>query len=201
MKSLRPEGLDSPFYPKEQITLGIVIAKQPNQSYINVFQAVTSSALLMLYFCFYFIKCGCTYCQVTLQIPVVMSFAVPDRPREVRMEAAYFSQQLCQSRCWIYSLCGFLGMLYHVKVGIIYLIATSLQLLDIANVHCLWWNTCFSGLSGGWLCEVQVCSSLCYEWMNRLTRKGVDFCFSMILLSMETDMFKAPKLITVELDL
>lgn len=37
--------------------------------------------------------------------------------------------------------------------------------------------------------------------MNRLTRKGVDFCFSMILLSMETDMFKAPKLITVELDL
>ncbi|KAJ0038914.1 hypothetical protein Pint_23172 [Pistacia integerrima] len=30
-------------------------------------------------------------------IPVVMSFAVPDRPREVRMEAAYFLQQLCQS--------------------------------------------------------------------------------------------------------
>lgn len=35
-------------------------------------------------------------CLVGL-IPVVMSFAVPDRPREVRMEAAYFSQQLCQS--------------------------------------------------------------------------------------------------------
>ncbi|KAF8407462.1 hypothetical protein HHK36_006595 [Tetracentron sinense] len=31
------------------------------------------------------------------QIPVVMSFAVPDRPREVRMQAAYFLQQLCQS--------------------------------------------------------------------------------------------------------
>ncbi|XP_044493739.1 MAP3K epsilon protein kinase 1-like isoform X2 [Mangifera indica] len=30
-------------------------------------------------------------------IPVVMSFAGPDRPREVRMEAAYFLQQLCQS--------------------------------------------------------------------------------------------------------
>ncbi|XP_059633399.1 MAP3K epsilon protein kinase 1-like [Cornus florida] len=30
-------------------------------------------------------------------IPVVMSLAVPDRPREVRMEAAYFLQQLCQS--------------------------------------------------------------------------------------------------------
>ncbi|KAH9622910.1 hypothetical protein KSS87_021027 [Heliosperma pusillum] len=30
-------------------------------------------------------------------IPVVMGFAVPDRPREVRMEAAYFLQQLCQS--------------------------------------------------------------------------------------------------------
>lgn len=33
------------------------------------------------------------------QIPIVMGFAVPDRPREVRMEAAYFLQQLCQSRC------------------------------------------------------------------------------------------------------
>lgn len=30
-------------------------------------------------------------------IPVVMSFAGPDHPREVRMEAAYFLQQLCQS--------------------------------------------------------------------------------------------------------
>ncbi|KAG9146201.1 hypothetical protein Leryth_007903 [Lithospermum erythrorhizon] len=30
-------------------------------------------------------------------IPIVMSFAVPDCPREVRMEAAYFLQQLCQS--------------------------------------------------------------------------------------------------------
>lgn len=35
-------------------------------------------------------------CLVGL-IPVVMGFAVPDRPREVRMEAAYFLQQLCQS--------------------------------------------------------------------------------------------------------
>ncbi|KAL7001524.1 MAP3K epsilon protein kinase 1 [Sarracenia purpurea var. burkii] len=35
-------------------------------------------------------------CLVGL-IPVVMSFAVPDCPREVRMEAAYFLQQLCQS--------------------------------------------------------------------------------------------------------
>lgn len=35
-------------------------------------------------------------CLVGL-IPVVMSFAAPDRPREVRMEAAYFLQQLCQS--------------------------------------------------------------------------------------------------------
>ncbi|KAH9706996.1 MAP3K epsilon protein kinase 1 [Citrus sinensis] len=31
------------------------------------------------------------------EIPVVMGFAVPDRPREVRMEAAYFLQHLCQS--------------------------------------------------------------------------------------------------------
>ncbi|XP_076950599.1 MAP3K epsilon protein kinase 1-like isoform X2 [Bidens hawaiensis] len=30
-------------------------------------------------------------------VPVVMGFAVPDRTREVRMEAAYFLQQLCQS--------------------------------------------------------------------------------------------------------
>ncbi|KAG5531722.1 hypothetical protein RHGRI_026372 [Rhododendron griersonianum] len=36
-------------------------------------------------------------CLVGL-IPVVMSFAVPDRPREVRMEAACFLQQLCQSK-------------------------------------------------------------------------------------------------------
>lgn len=35
-------------------------------------------------------------CLVGL-IPLVMSFAIPDRPREVRMEAAYFLQQLCQS--------------------------------------------------------------------------------------------------------
>ncbi|KAK9275389.1 hypothetical protein L1049_022653 [Liquidambar formosana] len=35
-------------------------------------------------------------CLVGL-IPVVMRFAEPDRPREVRMEAAYFLQQLCQS--------------------------------------------------------------------------------------------------------
>ncbi|CAA2963386.1 MAP3K epsilon kinase 1-like [Olea europaea subsp. europaea] len=35
-------------------------------------------------------------CLVGL-IPVVMSFAMPDRPREVRMEAAFFLQQLCHS--------------------------------------------------------------------------------------------------------
>ncbi|KAM6547439.1 hypothetical protein CsatB_019115 [Cannabis sativa] len=35
-------------------------------------------------------------CLVGL-IPMVIGFAVPDRPREVRMEAAYFLQQLCQS--------------------------------------------------------------------------------------------------------
>ncbi|KAJ4822823.1 MAP3K epsilon protein kinase 1 [Turnera subulata] len=35
-------------------------------------------------------------CLVGL-IPIVMSFAGPDRVREVRMEAAYFLQQLCQS--------------------------------------------------------------------------------------------------------
>ncbi|GJU96508.1 MAP3K epsilon protein kinase 1-like protein isoform X1 [Tanacetum coccineum] len=35
-------------------------------------------------------------CLVGL-VPVVMNFAVPDRTREVRMEAAYFLQQLCQS--------------------------------------------------------------------------------------------------------
>uniref|UniRef100_A0A6N2MVS0 Uncharacterized protein n=1 Tax=Salix viminalis TaxID=40686 RepID=A0A6N2MVS0_SALVM len=56
----------------------------------------------------------------TSKIPVVMSFAGPDRPREVRMEAAYFLQQLCQSR-W--------------------------RLVDIANVHCLPWNTYPGGFS------------------------------------------------------
>ncbi|CAI8617214.1 unnamed protein product [Vicia faba] len=35
-------------------------------------------------------------CLVGL-IPAVMSFAVPDRPRDIRMEAAFFLQQLCQS--------------------------------------------------------------------------------------------------------
>ncbi|TYH86083.1 hypothetical protein ES332_D01G017500v1 [Gossypium tomentosum] len=30
-------------------------------------------------------------------IPLIKSFAGPDRPREIRMEAAYFLQQLCQS--------------------------------------------------------------------------------------------------------
>ncbi|URD82610.1 hypothetical protein MUK42_19066 [Musa troglodytarum] len=31
------------------------------------------------------------------RIPVVMNFAVPDRPREIRMQAAFFLEQLCQS--------------------------------------------------------------------------------------------------------
>ncbi|CAA6665308.1 unnamed protein product [Spirodela intermedia] len=31
-------------------------------------------------------------------IPVVMGFAMPDHPRDVRMQAAFFFQQLCQSR-------------------------------------------------------------------------------------------------------
>ncbi|XP_020088116.1 MAP3K epsilon protein kinase 1-like isoform X1 [Ananas comosus] len=35
-------------------------------------------------------------CLVGL-IPVIMNFAVPDRSREVRMQAAFFVQQLCQS--------------------------------------------------------------------------------------------------------
>ncbi|KAG9150778.1 hypothetical protein Leryth_002936 [Lithospermum erythrorhizon] len=35
-------------------------------------------------------------CLVGL-IPIAMGFALPDRPYEVRMEAAYFLQQLCQS--------------------------------------------------------------------------------------------------------
>ncbi|XP_072971497.1 MAP3K epsilon protein kinase 1-like isoform X1 [Typha angustifolia] len=35
-------------------------------------------------------------CLVGL-IPVVMNFAVPDRPREIRLQAAFFLQQLCQS--------------------------------------------------------------------------------------------------------
>ncbi|CAL9076653.1 unnamed protein product [Musa textilis] len=35
-------------------------------------------------------------CLVGL-IPVVMNFAVPDRPREIRMQAAFFLEQLCQS--------------------------------------------------------------------------------------------------------
>uniref|UniRef100_A0A1D1XID8 non-specific serine/threonine protein kinase n=1 Tax=Anthurium amnicola TaxID=1678845 RepID=A0A1D1XID8_9ARAE len=30
-------------------------------------------------------------------IPVIMGFAMPDRPREVRLQAAFFFQQLCQS--------------------------------------------------------------------------------------------------------
>ncbi|XP_074559829.1 MAP3K epsilon protein kinase 1-like [Curcuma longa] len=38
-------------------------------------------------------------CLVGL-IPVVMNFAVPDWPREVRMQAAFFLQQLCQSSTW-----------------------------------------------------------------------------------------------------
>ncbi|XP_074574163.1 MAP3K epsilon protein kinase 1-like isoform X3 [Curcuma longa] len=38
-------------------------------------------------------------CLVGL-IPVVMNFAVPDRPREVRIQAAFFLQQLCQSSTW-----------------------------------------------------------------------------------------------------
>ncbi|CAK7337960.1 unnamed protein product [Dovyalis caffra] len=36
-------------------------------------------------------------CVLLLEIPEVMNFAVPHCPREVRMEAAYFFQQLCQS--------------------------------------------------------------------------------------------------------
>ncbi|KAA3468005.1 Serine/threonine-protein kinase sepA [Gossypium australe] len=38
-------------------------------------------------------------------IPLIKSFAGPDRPREIRMEAAYFLQQLCQSRCRMFLAC------------------------------------------------------------------------------------------------
>jgi hypothetical protein len=36
--------------------------------------------------------------KIYLQIPVVMNFAVPDRAKEVRMQASFFLQQLCQAR-------------------------------------------------------------------------------------------------------
>lgn len=36
--------------------------------------------------------------KIYLQIPVVMNFAVPDRAKEVRVQASRFLQQLCQAR-------------------------------------------------------------------------------------------------------
>jgi hypothetical protein len=84
-----------------------------------------------------------------------MGFAIPDRPREVRMEAAYFLQQLCQSRYRVVSLCYYCFfsslslslflMGFRIHFGGFF----SLQLLDIANVHSLPWNTCFGGISRG----------------------------------------------------
>ncbi|KAG2318339.1 hypothetical protein Bca52824_011552 [Brassica carinata] len=66
-------------------------------------------------------------CLVGL-IPLVMSFAGPerDRSREIRKEAAYFLQQLCQSSHGVDLL-------------------ASLQLLDITNVHSLPRNTVLVG--------------------------------------------------------
>lgn len=78
-----------------------------------------------------------------------MGFAVPDRPREVRMEAAYFLQQLCQSRFRVSPFCGCnVLLLFYLKKGLGHL-SPSMQLLDIANVHSLSWNTCFGGFSRG----------------------------------------------------
>ncbi|KAK8939856.1 hypothetical protein KSP40_PGU015425 [Platanthera guangdongensis] len=49
---------------------------------------------------YYLSRCFCWLCSFVSirKIPVVMNFAVPDRPREVRMQAAFFLQKLCQSR-------------------------------------------------------------------------------------------------------
>lgn len=43
-----------------------------------------------------------------------MGFAVPDRPREIRMEAAYFLQQLCQSRLSVFYLVLLLLFEFHI---------------------------------------------------------------------------------------
>lgn len=83
--------------------------------------------------------------KVRPQIPIVMSFAVPDRPREVRMEAAYFLQQLCQSRYKHFAV--FLA--YSDQFESQSKCLSFMQLLDIANVYCLSWYTNSSGLSGG----------------------------------------------------
>lgn len=85
------------------------------------------------------------------QIPLVMSFAGPerDRSREIRKEAAYFLQQLCQSRLQvhqIYILLLLLILLFFLVRHRVDLLA-SLQLLDIANVHSLPWNTNSGGIS------------------------------------------------------
>ncbi|KAF7809360.1 MAP3K epsilon protein kinase 1 [Senna tora] len=51
---------------------------------------------------------------------MVMSFAVPDRPREIRMEAAFF-----------------------------FAAALFVKLFDFANVYSLSWDSCVSWISGG----------------------------------------------------
>lgn len=83
-----------------------------------------------------------------------MSFAIADRPREVRMEAAYFLQQLCQSRYRVVSLCYYCLFLFSLSLFLMEFRIHfggffSVQLLDIANVHSLPWNTCFGGISRG----------------------------------------------------
>ena len=52
------------------------------------------------------------------QIPLVMNFAVHDRPREVRMQAAYFIQQLCQSRFRLHMI--LMKLTVHLFVGKIF---------------------------------------------------------------------------------
>lgn len=87
-----------------------------------------------------------------------MGFAVPDRTKEVRMEAAYFLQQLCQSR-YIIIPCS---ELTSINIVVIYTKIMDwggvllFQLIDVANVYSLPRNTCSCRISWGWLCKIQV---------------------------------------------
>ena len=78
-------------------------------------------------------------------------------PREVRIEAACFLQQLCQSRWrvspFIIPLLWFAKQRIRTKT-----VGFLVQLVDIANVHCLPWNTYPGGFSRGWSCQVQFCN-------------------------------------------
>ncbi len=89
---------------------------------------------------------GQTDMLVLLQVPAIMSFAGADRSREIRMQTAYFVQQLCQTRYSVWRMHAKLIIIssFYFSMDIFCLIVTSLRIIlftSVANsVQTIFWT-------------------------------------------------------------